>query len=229
MPESRDSQRTTCAADAPVAPAASRARGESDASWWIRRPRIPRHQPATVPGRNRARRARRAGLPDRLHARRRRRGRRQPGCHRVAAAGLPGQPGHLADPPGNEPIADGLAPEQNATLQVYNYADYVEPAVISAFEAKYKCKVNITTFNDTERGADQGPPGNRSVRRVDGHRVRPDLPAGHRLADPAAEPQLHPEHHECLAVVHQPLVRPEVAVHGARSPCTPAVWAGART
>src|SRR5689334_1570943 len=29
--------------------------------------------------------------------------------------------------PGNEPIADGLAPEKNATLQVYNYADYVEP------------------------------------------------------------------------------------------------------
>jgi spermidine/putrescine transport system substrate-binding protein len=51
--------------------------------------------------------------------------------------------------PGNEPIADGLPPEQNATLQVYNWADYVEPAVISAFEAKYKCKVNITTFNDT--------------------------------------------------------------------------------
>jgi spermidine/putrescine transport system substrate-binding protein len=50
--------------------------------------------------------------------------------------------------PGNEPIADGLAPEQNATLQVYNYADYVEPAVISAFEAQYKCKVNITTYND---------------------------------------------------------------------------------
>jgi spermidine/putrescine transport system substrate-binding protein len=51
---------------------------------------------------------------------------------------------------GNEPIADGLAPEQNATLQVYNYADYVEPAVIKAFEAKYKCKVNITTFNDMD-------------------------------------------------------------------------------
>jgi spermidine/putrescine transport system substrate-binding protein len=52
--------------------------------------------------------------------------------------------------PGNEPIADGLAPEQNATLQVYNYADYVEPAVISAFETTYKCKVNITTFNDMD-------------------------------------------------------------------------------
>ena len=52
--------------------------------------------------------------------------------------------------PGNEPIADGLAPEKNATLQVYNYADYVEPKVISAFEAKYKCKVNVTTYNDVD-------------------------------------------------------------------------------
>jgi spermidine/putrescine transport system substrate-binding protein len=52
--------------------------------------------------------------------------------------------------PDNPPIADNLPPEKNATLQVYNYADYVEPAVISAFEAKYKCKVNITTFNDMD-------------------------------------------------------------------------------
>jgi spermidine/putrescine transport system substrate-binding protein len=50
--------------------------------------------------------------------------------------------------PGNEPIADGLSPEQNATLEVYNYADYVEPAVVASFEATYKCKVNITTYND---------------------------------------------------------------------------------
>src|SRR5690348_13840775 len=44
--------------------------------------------------------------------------------------------------PDNQPIAAGLPPEKNATLQVYNYADYVEPAVIKSFETKYKCKVN---------------------------------------------------------------------------------------
>jgi spermidine/putrescine transport system substrate-binding protein len=52
--------------------------------------------------------------------------------------------------PDNEPIADGLAPEANATLQVYNWADYVEPAVIKTFETKYRCKVNVTTFATME-------------------------------------------------------------------------------
>jgi spermidine/putrescine transport system substrate-binding protein len=52
--------------------------------------------------------------------------------------------------PGNQPIADGLSPEQGATLQVYNWADYVEPAVIAAFETTYRCKVNISTFDDMD-------------------------------------------------------------------------------
>ena len=50
----------------------------------------------------------------------------------------------------NKPIADGLAPEQNATLQVYNYADYLSPDAVKSFEEKYKTKVNISTFNDTD-------------------------------------------------------------------------------
>jgi spermidine/putrescine transport system substrate-binding protein len=50
----------------------------------------------------------------------------------------------------NEPIADGLPPEQNATLQLYNYADYVDPGAIAAFEATYKCTVKITTFDDLD-------------------------------------------------------------------------------
>jgi spermidine/putrescine transport system substrate-binding protein len=55
--------------------------------------------------------------------------------------------------PGNEPIADNLAPERNATLRLYNYADYIGPAVIKAFERKYapyNVKVTVSTFNDTD-------------------------------------------------------------------------------
>jgi len=51
----------------------------------------------------------------------------------------------------NPPIASGLTPEKNATLQLYNYADYLDPAAIKSFEAKYKSagvKVKLTTFND---------------------------------------------------------------------------------
>lgn len=54
---------------------------------------------------------------------------------------------------GNEPIADGLAPERNATLRLYNYADYIAPDVVKAFEkkyAKYNVKVTVSTFNDTD-------------------------------------------------------------------------------
>src|SRR4051794_32058994 len=50
----------------------------------------------------------------------------------------------------NRPIANGLAPEKNATLRLYNYADYIGPKVIKAFEKQYGCKVTVSTFNDTD-------------------------------------------------------------------------------
>jgi spermidine/putrescine transport system substrate-binding protein len=43
-------------------------------------------------------------------------------------------------------IADGLEPEKGP-LRIVNYADYVNPEVISDFEAKYGVKVEITTFD----------------------------------------------------------------------------------
>lgn len=50
----------------------------------------------------------------------------------------------------NQPIADGLAPEKGATLQLYSYADYVSPDAVKSFEDKYGVKVQISTFNDTD-------------------------------------------------------------------------------
>lgn len=53
----------------------------------------------------------------------------------------------------NPPIADGLQPERNATLRLYNYADYIGPGVIKAFQKKYadyNVKVSVSTFNDTD-------------------------------------------------------------------------------
>ena len=53
--------------------------------------------------------------------------------------------------PGNEPIASGLEPEANATLRIYNYADYLDKAVIKDFEkeyADYGVTVEYSTFND---------------------------------------------------------------------------------
>jgi spermidine/putrescine transport system substrate-binding protein len=54
---------------------------------------------------------------------------------------------------GNEPIADNLTPERNATLRLYNYADYIGPGVVKAFEkkyAQYNVNVTVSTFNDTD-------------------------------------------------------------------------------
>ena len=48
---------------------------------------------------------------------------------------------------GNEAIASGQAPEEGATLQVYNWVAYVNQAVVNSFAKKYKCKVQVTTFN----------------------------------------------------------------------------------
>ena len=44
-------------------------------------------------------------------------------------------------------------PEKGATLQLYNYADYIGPKVVKAFEKKYAAydvKVRVSTFNDTD-------------------------------------------------------------------------------
>jgi spermidine/putrescine transport system substrate-binding protein len=48
---------------------------------------------------------------------------------------------------GNQAIKTGLQPEEGATLQVYNWVAYVNQAVVNSFAKKYKCKVQVTTFN----------------------------------------------------------------------------------
>jgi spermidine/putrescine transport system substrate-binding protein len=62
----------------------------------------------------------------------------------------PDQPVTWPTYPSNVAIADGLAPEQNATLKVYNWVAYINAAVVKNFEKKYKCKVEVTTFNTME-------------------------------------------------------------------------------
>jgi spermidine/putrescine transport system substrate-binding protein len=48
---------------------------------------------------------------------------------------------------GNHAIADGLAPEPGATLQVYTWVAYINQQCVDNFAKKYKCKVQVTTFN----------------------------------------------------------------------------------
>ena len=48
---------------------------------------------------------------------------------------------------GNKAIAAGLTPEKNATLQVYAWVAYINQDVVNSFAKKFKCKVEVTTFN----------------------------------------------------------------------------------
>lgn len=49
----------------------------------------------------------------------------------------------------NPPIGDGLEPEAGPLL-LYNYADYIAPAVVKSFEREHGVDVKISTFNDTD-------------------------------------------------------------------------------
>jgi spermidine/putrescine transport system substrate-binding protein len=49
----------------------------------------------------------------------------------------------------NEPIASGKSPERGP-LQVFNWADYINPQVVKDFEKTYKVSVRVTTFENEE-------------------------------------------------------------------------------
>jgi len=47
----------------------------------------------------------------------------------------------------NQAIKAGLPAEPDATLQIYTWVAYINQACVNAFAKKYKCKVQVTTFN----------------------------------------------------------------------------------
>ena len=47
----------------------------------------------------------------------------------------------------NPAIADGLRPEKNATLKIFNWVAYINQKDLNNFGKKYGCKVELTTFN----------------------------------------------------------------------------------
>lgn len=50
----------------------------------------------------------------------------------------------------NKPIADGLQPEEGATLQIYNWDQYIWKKVVQTFCDKYNCDYKITTFQNMD-------------------------------------------------------------------------------
>ena len=55
-----------------------------------------------------------------------------------------------AIPDDNQPIAAGLEPEKDATLRLFNYADYIYPALLRRFEKRFDCKVEVATYNSAD-------------------------------------------------------------------------------
>jgi spermidine/putrescine transport system substrate-binding protein len=49
--------------------------------------------------------------------------------------------------PGNHAIKSNQPVESDATLNIYTWVAYINQAVVNNFAKKYKCKVQITTFN----------------------------------------------------------------------------------
>ena len=45
-----------------------------------------------------------------------------------------------AIPDDNQPIAAGLEPEKDATLRLFNYADYIYPALLRRFEKRFSAR-----------------------------------------------------------------------------------------
>ncbi|MEA2485548.1 MAG: spermidine/putrescine transport system substrate-binding protein [Actinomycetota bacterium] len=50
----------------------------------------------------------------------------------------------------NQAIKSGLQPEKNATLQIYNWDQYLWKKVVKGFCDKYNCDFEITTFNNMD-------------------------------------------------------------------------------
>src|SRR5439155_64236 len=50
----------------------------------------------------------------------------------------------------NPAIKSGLAPEQNATLRLFNWVAYINPDCLKAFGKRYNCKVEVTTFQNMD-------------------------------------------------------------------------------
>ena len=69
------------------------------------------------------------------------------GSQPAATIASPDNPATLPIFDDNPMIEDGLPPEQGATLQLFDWADYLAPKVIKDFCDKFGCDHRITTFN----------------------------------------------------------------------------------
>ncbi|HEY4161871.1 MAG TPA: spermidine/putrescine ABC transporter substrate-binding protein [Dongiaceae bacterium] len=85
----------------------------------------------------------------------------------------------------NEMIKSGLEAEKGGTFNIYNYADYVDPALLDAFGKKYGVDVKVTTFDSMDEAVTKL--GTHTVQDMDVTEMTPD-----RLAQVVAGKVLMP-------------------------------------
>ena len=64
-----------------------------------------------------------------------------------------------------QPIPSGMKPETGGTFNIFNYPNYLDPAVMKAFGQKYGVTVQLTSFQDINSG----------IARLAGGGVQPDV------------------------------------------------------
>ena len=104
-------------------------------------------------------------------------------------------------------VESSAKPERGGELQIYNYADYLNPAVIKAFGKQEGVSVRVTTFDTLDEAFSKLSTGGLRVRRhlLD---ARPALAPRRRAAHPAAELRADPQPaEERLARAAQPVLR----------------------
>ena len=106
----------------------------------------------------------------------------------------PARPDHpVTLPLYQDPIAASTPIEKGATLQIYNWADYLWPRLFREFEdkfSKYDVKVSLTTFNDIDGG----------VAKLSAGQVAPDVffPDPSELTKLVVSKLLQPLQHDLL-------------------------------
>ena len=114
-------------------------------------------------------------------------------------------------PEDNKPIADGLAPEKNATLPAVQLRRLPQSGRRQVVRGQVPDQGPDLDVQRHRRGAHEDPRRQRRLRHLLPE-LRPDQQAGHRRPGPSDQPQLHPEHQQRVAELHQSVVRPGMAL-----------------
>lgn len=120
----------------------------------------------------------------------------------------------------NQPIADGL-PNEGGVLRIYNYADYINPAMVKKFERDTGANVQIATYNSADEAISKLASGAVTFDLIIGL-------AGPNIVDLIAQRLLRPLNHSYLPNLEKniwPVLRDPYYDRGGRYTVAYVAWA----